>query len=39
MLTFSLSASSITVSLRRLKHFDCKEKQAFLVSEWLLVLL
>lgn len=25
-------ALSITVSLRRLKHFDCKEKQAFLVS-------
>lgn len=29
---FHLSASSITVSLRRLKHFDCKEKQALLVG-------
>lgn len=27
-----LFASSITVSLRRLKHFDCKEKQALLVG-------
>ena len=26
------SASSITVSLRRLKHFDCKEKQELLVG-------
>ncbi|XP_074207408.1 PWWP domain-containing DNA repair factor 3A isoform X2 [Camelus bactrianus] len=30
LFTLAHSASSITVALRRLKHFDCKEKQALL---------
>lgn len=32
MLILASALSRITVSLRRLKHFDCKEKHALLVG-------
>lgn len=32
VLTLASVLSRITVSLRRLKHFDCKEKHALLVG-------
>lgn len=38
MLTLASALSRITVSLRRLKHFDCKEKHALLVGGGLLAL-
>lgn len=39
MLTLVSALSRITVSLRRLKHFDCKEKHALLVGGGLALLI